>query len=130
MIRALDIHINARADIVQIRATDIKAAAAILAALEQVKADPALIDKLTTHGENHFGAHRLGVKRWESVRKMGNLWRFRLFDTPATEYRVIYGYHVQYRQICVLAVVRKEDFDYDDLNSDIARRILDDWGNL
>ena len=106
------------------------AAAAILASLEQIKADPDLIDKLTTHGDNYFGVQRLGVKRWESVRRVGNLWRFRLFDTPATSYRVVYGYHVQYRQVCVLAVVRREEFDYDNLNSDISRRILEDWNNL
>lgn len=127
MIRSLDIHLNAKADILRIRESDVHAAAAIIATLEQIKADPLLIDKLTTHGDVEFGAVKLGVKRWESARRKGNLWRFRALDTPATSYRVVYGYHMQYRQICVLAVVHKEEFDYDDHDSDIARRVLADW---
>ncbi|MBL8446726.1 MAG: hypothetical protein JNJ44_04850 [Zoogloeaceae bacterium] len=130
MIPALDIHLHAAQDIARLREIDVKAAAAVLVALEQIKADPRAIDKLTTHGENRLGTARLGVKRWEAVRRVANLWRFRVFDTPATTYRVVYGYHYQTRQICVLAVVLKEEFDYDDLDSDLARRILADWRSI
>ena len=80
MIRSLDIHLNAKADILRIRESDVHAAAAIIATLEQIKADPLLIDKLTTHGDVEFGAVKLGVKRWESARRKGNLWRFRALD--------------------------------------------------
>lgn len=131
MIQALDIHNHAKQDILRLRQKDVKAAAAILVALEQVRADPIAIDKLTTRGNNVLGVSRLGIKRWESAQKSGsNLWRFRVLDTPATVYRVVYGYHYQTRQLCVLAVVHKEEFDYDDLDSDIARRILADWRAL
>jgi hypothetical protein len=109
---------------------DRRAAATILSVLEQIKADPDVLDKLTTHGDNFIGSVRLGVKRWQAMRNKGNLWRFRIFDTPATSSRVIYGYHWQTRQICIFAVVNKEDFDYDDLDSDIARRISADWKSL
>lgn len=125
----LDIHDHAKADLRALRASDPHAAAAIIVALEQLGADPRLIDKLTTHGSNDFGVVRLGVKAWEKARGVGNLWRFRVFDTPATLYRVVYGYHWQTKQICVLAVVHKKEFDYE-LDSDIARRILDDWRGI
>ena len=130
MIRALDVHPHAKDDIRKIRETDLQAAAAVLVTLEQIQADPAAIDKLTTYGDNDVGAFTLNVKPWQRVRSIGNLWRFRILDTPATSYRVVYGYHYQTRQLCVLAVVHKEAFDYDKLDSDIARRIISDWRAL
>lgn len=126
----IDVHHNAREDIRQLAATEKKAAAAVLVVLEQLSADPKAIDKLTTHGDNFVGVSRLNVKRWESARGLGNLWRFRVLDTPATVYRVVYGYHWQTRQLCVLAVVHKDQFDYDDLTSNISKRILADWRSL
>ncbi|MBI3344135.1 MAG: hypothetical protein HY028_04650 [Gammaproteobacteria bacterium] len=126
----LDIHQNAAQDLRDLRVVNPGAAAAVTVALEQIQVDPKAIDKLTTFGNNTVGAARLNIKRWESVRGQGNLWRFRVLDTPATVYRIVYGYHWQTRQICVLAVAHKEKFDYDDLNSDLARRILADWRTL
>ena len=125
----VDIHDHAKADLHSLRVTAPRAAAAVLVALQQIEADPRVIDKLTTHGENEFGAVRIGVRQWEKTKGIANLWRFRVFDTPATVYRVIYGYHYQTKQICVLAVVHKEEFNYE-LDSDIARRILDDWRGI
>lgn len=126
----VDVHENAVNDLRLLRSADEAAAAAVLATLEQLKADPGVIDKLTTSGTNTIGSVRLGIKRWESMRHKSNLWRFRIFDTPATSYRIIYGYHWQTRQLCIFAIVHKEDFDYDDLDSDIARRIMRDWESL
>lgn len=122
----IDIHENAVQDLRRVKAENPRAAAAILVTLEQIEADPDAIDKLTTHGDNHIGVERLGVKQWQEAKRVGNLWRFRVFDTPATVYRVVYGYHWQTHQICVFAVVHKEEFNYE-LNSDLAKRILADW---
>ncbi len=123
---------NAEDDIRKLRAINMPAAAAVVVALEQIEADPKAIDKLTTHGDDpEVGKNdpvRLGIKRWETAKRHSVLlWRFRIFDTPATVYRVVYGYHWQTKQICILAVVHKEEFDYDNLDSDIAKRILGDW---
>lgn len=128
--RFLELLPGAANDLRRLHRTDPAVAAAVLVALEQIEADPDAIDKLTLNDTSRFGAFRLGIKRWESARRVGNLWRFRLLDTPATRYRVIYGYHWQTRQVAVLAVVHKETFDYDDLSSEIARRILADWRSL
>ena len=126
----IDVHLHASQDLRKIRLVAPDAAAAVLVALEQFQADPEAIEKMTTYGNNVVGSTHLNVKPWESAKARGNLWRFRVLDTPATVYRVVYGYHWQTRQICVLAVVHKEEFDYDDLNSEIARRILADWCSL
>lgn len=125
----LDIHEHAEADLERLWESDPDAAAAIEVVLEEMQADPRLIDKLTQHGNNPFGqASVVNVKLWVSARnKRGNLWRFRVLNTPATKYRVVYGYHSQTRQVCVLAVAEKGvEFDYD-TSSDLARRIKRDW---
>lgn len=126
----IDLHLHAKQDLFDLMAVDKRAAAAIAITIEQIEADPSAIDKLTTHGNNDFGQVRLGIKRWESMQRHGNIWRFRVLDTPATSHRVVYGYQWQTRQLCVLAIVHKEAFDYDDINSDLAKRIAADWRNL
>lgn len=126
----VDICKSAEADIRALRKSNVKAATEIATTLELIEEDPDAIKKLTRHGDNVFGAARLNVKRWEAAQRTGNLWRFRILDSVATSCRIVYGYHWQTRTICVLAVVKKEDFDYDDLSSDISRRILEDWRAL
>lgn len=107
----LDIHQHAVEDLRNLRTHDPKSAAAVMVALEQIQADPKAIDKLTTSGNNIVGTARLNIKPWENPRNKANLWRFRVLDTPATVYRIVYGYHWQTRQICIFAVVHKEKFD-------------------
>lgn len=101
----------------------------ILSLLEQMQADPLVVDKLTTHGNNDFSNTTVNVKRWETTRShlRDDLWRFRILDCPATTYRIVYGYEMKARKIHVLAVVHKEKFDYDDHDTPIAKRILADW---
>ena len=129
--RYIQVHENAKKDLLELEKMDVLAAATIAVVLEESQANPRIIETLTTSGSNNSGSVRLGIKRWESMwQRATDLWRFRVFDTPATNYRVIYGYHWPTRNLCVLAVVHKESFDYDDLNSDIAKRIINDWGSL
>lgn len=127
----VDVHNNAADDIRRLRAADPPAAAAVLVALAQLEADPQVVDKLTTHGNNPLGEGAINVKGWIEARKRTpDLWRFRVLDTPATSYRVVYGYNWVTRQIVVLAVVHKDEMTYDDLTSDLARRILADWRSI
>lgn len=127
----VDIHNHAASDLRELMALDPIAAAIVVAVLEQIQCDPLIIDKLTDHGRtNTTGAFKLGIKRWESMRGTSNLWRFRIFDTPATSYRVVYGYHWQTRQIIVFAVVHKSRFDYDNPNDELNQRIANDWKSL
>ena len=127
----IDVHAHAAADIEALWHANPPAAASVVATLEQLGADPRLIDKLTTHGNNQIGAQEINVKRWQRIRaKQGDLWRFRALNTSATSYRVIYGYQIQTRQICVLGVVHKDEFDYDNPSNLLAQRIVDDWRAL
>jgi len=126
----IDVHKHAKEDLEPLWRNNPEAAASVIVILEQLAADPEVIDKLTTHGDNAVGQNLISVKCWQKVRGMSNLWRFRILETPATTYRIIYGYHWQTRQLCVFAVVEKESYDYDDLESDINKRILADWRDL
>lgn len=124
----IDIHEHGEADLDRLWQTDRRAAAAVVATLEQLAADPRLVDKLTTHGNNQVGLHEINVKRWQRIRaKQGDLWRFRALNTPATSYRVVYGYEIQARRICVLGVVHKDEFNYDDPTNPVAQRIVAVW---
>ena len=128
-----DIHDHAHEDLVAIAESDPDAVAAVLAMLEQLEADPSAIDKLTTRGNSDTADGRINVSPWNEASKKarrGDLWRFRALDTPATGYRVAYGYHWQTRQVCVLAVVHKEKLNYDDITSGIGQRVLADWAAL
>jgi hypothetical protein len=82
----IDLSHNAADDLRQLKVADPRAAAAVLVALEQIESDPNVIDKLTTHGNSMIGTSSLNVKPWESMKPYGNLWRFRILDTPATSY--------------------------------------------
>ena len=125
---AFDICENAAADLDRLWDSDSKAAAAVVVALDEVLVDPELIKKLTTQGDVYFRTQRLGIKRWrEAQRSPNNLWRFRILDTPATSYRVVYGFHWQLRHVCVLAIAHKDQLDYDNLDQDLSERILADW---
>lgn len=110
--------------------SDSRASAAVWVALEQIEADPDVIDKLTTRGDVEFNDQHVNVKPWHTARRIHNLWRFRILETPATSYRIVYGYHWQVRKMCILAVVHKDKFDYDSLDTAIAERIFADWNEL
>ena len=117
---------GAERDIEQLEATDPDALAAVLTFLDEAEADPQLEQKLTTVGDVQFENVRVSIKRWARVQSAGNLLRVRILDTPATVYRVIYGYDWRKRRIGILAIVHKDHCDYDP-QSELARRILDDW---
>jgi mRNA-degrading endonuclease RelE of RelBE toxin-antitoxin system len=114
---AFDICENAAADLDRLWDSDPRAAAAVVVALDEVLADPALIEKLTTQGDAEFKAQR----------SPNNLWRFRILNTRATSYRIVYGFHWQFRHVCVLAIAHKDKLNYDNLDEDLSERILSDW---
>lgn len=126
------IHDNAKKDLIGLRPTDPDAVAHILAMYQQIQSDPLAQDKLTQRGDNKFGSYLVNVKEWATARPQGNIWRFRVLDTPATSYRVVYGWHWKTQYLWILAVVHKEnkEFDYDNLNAPISARIISDWRSL
>ena len=124
---SLDVHINAKQDIIDIAKTDSGAASTILAFLQEAKSDLDFVDKLLTYGHGEIGQYDFNAKQWQAAKASTNLWRLRILDTPATTYRVVYGYHWEYKQLVIYAVLKKSDFNYDDLTTNINKRIIADW---
>ena len=128
---SLDVSKSAERDLRQLWRDDPDAAAAVVVVLEEIEADPQFIYKLTTYGEVEFGEDTISVKPWiKAQRTRRGLWRFRVLNTPATSYRVVYGFHYQMQQVWVLAIAHKDDLNYDELNSNLAKRVFTDWYNI
>ncbi len=122
----IDVLPGAEEDISHLKRTDPRALAVVLAFLEEAEADPALIDKFASRDEANLGKSRVSVKPWASARQKANLFRIRILDTPATRYRVVYGFDWHQRRIGILAILHKDVFDYE-IDSRIADRIFADW---
>lgn len=125
----IDIHNSAAADLARLWGLDAAAAAEITVVLEELQSDPTIADQLNRYGDAQIGQHLLNVRRWQAAKPHAPFWRFRVLNTPATRYRVIYSHHLRNRQLCVLAIAHKDDFDYE-LDSDLGKRILSDWRSL
>lgn len=125
-IMPIDVLPGAEEDIEQLASADPAALAAVLAFIEEAESDTALEATLTTVGNVNCGSFRVNIKRWVLAQSSGNLLRLRILDTPATGYRVIYGFDWRKRRIGILAIVDKSEFDYE-ISSKLAFRILRDW---
>jgi mRNA-degrading endonuclease RelE of RelBE toxin-antitoxin system len=124
---AIDLLPGAKADLAVLRRSNPEALAVIAVFLQEADADSELIEKCTTYGDNSIGSNRINVKPWVAARRQSdNLFRFRILDTPATVYRIVYGYDWHTRRIGILAVVHKDDFDYE-ISGELADRIQADW---
>lgn len=138
IISSVSVHQNAKQDLHNLKASNLKAFSDIIVLLQELSNKPdKTIDQLMTHGDTNASGFDINAKQWLAVRKIANnLWRLRLFSMPegfsteASKYRIIYGYHYQTRQLCILAVVKREDFDYDDLTTPINQRIIQDWNSI
>ncbi len=132
-IMRVQLHDDAQADLEHLWAHDEDAAAAIQVTLEEADLDPRVLDKLTQHGNNELpSGQELNVKRWETASRAAkrDVWRLRVLNSPATSYRIVYGYHIQHRQVYVLGITHKETFIYDDLGDNFCARCLAAWAQL
>lgn len=129
--QSLTIHPDARSDLEDLWKVSRKAWARIVALLEQIKADPQLLDALTDHD---FGAGKdqpFTVSRIESQWHKGkDLWRLKIWDLEAQRlpYRVIYAYEVRRQRYHVLGVIHRRGFNYEPHHPFIQRilRAYDD----
>ena len=127
-IMAIDILPGAQTDLRGLRKSDPDAFAAVLAFLVEAAADDGLISKCTTNGDIEIGSTSTNVKRWvEASNKIGNIFRFRFFDVPAIyKYRIVYGFDWHTGRFGILAVVHRDNFNYE-IRGTLANRIREDW---
>lgn len=115
MIAGLYIHRDAASDLESVRSADAVAAARIVALLQQLKADPDLLDRLTQDGFDSRYQHGFQVGSFQSQqRQKQNLWRLKVWDLcdRLIPYRVVYAFDQKgYRHI-VLGIVHR-NFGYD-----------------
>jgi mRNA-degrading endonuclease RelE of RelBE toxin-antitoxin system len=129
----VQLHPDAEADLDLLWMHDQEAAADIEVILEEADLDPRVLDKLTQHGNNELPSGKeLNVKRWEKASRVlkRDVWRLRVLNSPATSYRIVYGYHIQHRQIYVLGIIHKGSFNYDDLTDNFCSRCLAAWVDI
>lgn len=128
---SLTVHPDARRDLLEIGKTDKVAAAGIIALLQQLKADPDLMDRLTQQG---YGAHQTAdfeVQKFLALYRQGkNMWRLKIWpleDRPI-KYRIVYAFLPRQREHVVLGVVPRS-FNYDSSNP-LTMRMVDAYQNL
>lgn len=120
------LHRDAISDIQRILLLDDLSAKRVLAVLEQAKRERRFFEKLRQHGYRDPVGDRLDVKWWRRLQKCGqDVWRVRLPDLELSgkTYRVVYAFKRLADSIHVLAIVPREEVDYDDPNHPFSHRI-------
>lgn len=121
------VHNDATGDLALIKAADLRGFSRLVAFIQQLRADPRLVDKLLDHG---YGADRTGgysVMKWIGVKNVERLpaWRVKSWDMErqGLKYRIIYCYDWRDQSFNILAIVPRDQLDYDDLTHPIRLRI-------
>lgn len=117
----LSLHPDAQADIDELWKTVPEAAAKILVLIEQVRADPRLLDALTIHNFGDDRSEPFAISKvqsqWAGTRSRPgkDLWRLKLWDLERQQlqYRVIYAYEIRRLRYHVLGVINRKSYDYE-----------------
>jgi len=129
----ISIHDDAKDDLRQIQTIDAVSANRIAVILQQIKADPDLLDRLLEHDFGPEGGAPFNVQKYLTFWRKGlDVWRLKIWDDPKRllPYRVIYAYDYGHNgnNFYVLGVVDR-DFDYDG-NHPTVKRIIATYRNL
>lgn len=96
--------------------------------VQQIKADKHLTSKLLENGYGSDWSEQISVKKWISISKIERipLWRLRSMELEkhGLKYRFIYFYYYPTRKYIIMAIVRRDEFDYDDTTNEIRKRII------
>lgn len=118
---------GAKSDLWAMAVSSPKAAAAVVALLQELSADCSVLEAVTECADIRLGRLRISVSPWRAAReRRNNLSRIRILDSPATGFRVIVGFDWRQRRAAVLAVIPKDDHTYE-IFSDRGRRIVAQW---
>lgn len=121
------VHNDATDDLHGIKASDIDGFNRLVAFIQQLRADPNLKDKLLDHGYGEDRSTPISVKKWISALRVERVpvWRLRMWDLEqdGLNYRIIYCYNWQDRSYNIMAIVHRDELDYDDPNHPIRKRV-------
>ena len=124
-------HRDAEQDLDELASSQPKLAARLVALLEEVGADPGLIDMLTVHRFGFDEREPFDVSKWQEYWNSGkDIWRLKFWELEhqGLPYRVIYALQRGTGDHHVLAIVTR-DFNYDS-NHPTTRRILQAYEDL
>jgi len=114
-------------DLRALAASSPRAAATVMVLLQELSADPSVLEAVTERAEVWLGRLRISLSPWHAARRQNdNLSRIRILDSPATAYRVIVGFDWRQRRFAVLAVLPKDRNTYE-ISSILGRRIIAAW---
>lgn len=123
----IQVHNDATQDLLAIRAIDNSVFIRLVTLIEQLKADPKLIDKLLEHGFGNNRNELISVMKWINVQNVERLpvWRMKSWDLERLnlKYRLIYFYNWPDKSYNIMAIIPRDGFDYDDPNNPIRIRV-------
>jgi|SRR5450631_2097723 len=126
----LALHPDAVADLAQMIPSDRELVAVCL---DEIESDPKLASNLLEHGFGADSTGPYGVKKWSRLWNRGlDIWRMRLWaaEKSGLNYRIFYAYLVTQQRYYVLAIVPRDQVEYDNANSQLAIRIRTAFDNL
>jgi len=105
----------------------------ILAALNAAEEDEVLLNHLTDYAFRTYGDFDIGLKRWATAGNLGiELRRFRFFalEDNGINYRVVYTVDSENEYCYILAILRKDEINYDDPNDPFTARVFSAYAEL
>ena len=123
------VHNDAAGDLRRIALVDAFVAARLAAFIQQLRDDPQLVARLLDNGYGEKGKTEISVKQWTTLNRAWHgrvFWRVRSYDLESNgiDYRFLYLYNWRDLSHNILAVVLKDDFDYDKPSDPIRQRVL------
>lgn len=123
----LVLHKDVRLDLDAIKNESQEVFAKIAALVRQLQQDPNLAEKLLDHGYGDDRAEEFSVNKWLNLwRQNKDFWRLKDWDLEdmGLKYRIIYLYLRHEARFVIMAIVKREEIDYDDENNSIRQRVL------
>jgi mRNA-degrading endonuclease RelE of RelBE toxin-antitoxin system len=125
-VKKVILHPDATRDLKGIMLLDDLSGKRILAVMEQATRDSVFFANFRRNAYRDSAGDRIDVKQWKRMQRIGNdVWRIRFPDLElrGKAYRMVYAFRKPATAIYVLAIVPREEVDYDSPNHPFARRI-------
>ncbi len=122
------VHNDATDDLKKIQAVDPTGFNCLVALIDQMRTDPALVAKLLDHGYGRDQSEDVSVMKWMDIERIERtiVWRIKFWDLEdkGLKYRIFYFYYFRDLSYNIMAVLPRDEIDYDDPNHPTRKRII------
>ncbi|WP_211242759.1 hypothetical protein [Sinimarinibacterium sp. CAU 1509] len=130
----LCLHDDCKLDLEELWNSDPEAAADIVTFLEEAKTNQQILDDLTRSRFIRYGKapyQPYSAQHFVALRyPRYNIWRLKFLELESLKkYRILYAFHSGEHRYYVLAIVRRDKYDYE-LNNPITKRIQSAYDDL